>query len=126
MPRIKKTDPMLDGMEDMENQEDQEDQETKADTGMEPDEDSTPAPKDPEELVEIELFYDGEKYSEPVPVLVNGTKILVPRGKPVKIKRKYFEVLENSRKQDRQAGRMMRRMEAEFASESRARSIEIE
>lgn len=35
-----------------------------------------------DELVEVELFYDGDKYKEPVPVIVNGVKILVPGESP--------------------------------------------
>ena len=86
-----------------------------------------PAPVDPaEELVEVELFYDGDKYKDPVPVGVNGVFIMVPRGKPVKIKRKYAHVLDHSMAQDRKAGKMQMRLAAEFESESKARDIPIE
>ena len=84
------------------------------------------APVDPgEELITVELFYDGDKYKDPVPVIVNGVKILVPRGKPVKIKRKYAEVLDHSAKQDKSASLMMDSMVNEFEAESQARNIKI-
>lgn len=79
-----------------------------------------------DELVEVELFYDGDKYKEPVPVIVNGVKILVPRGKPVKIKRKYAEVLNHSLSQDKKAGLMQTRLAAEFAQETRNLGLENE
>lgn len=79
-----------------------------------------------DELVNVELFYDGDKYKEPVPVIVNGVKILVPRGKPVKIKRKYAEVLEHSLSQDKKAGLMQTRLAAEFAQETRSLGLESE
>lgn len=53
------------------------------------------------ELVEIELFKDNGKYKDDVFVAVNGVGCIVPRGKKVKIKRKYALTLEDSMKQDR-------------------------
>lgn len=53
------------------------------------------------ELVEIELFKDNGKYKDDVFVAVNGVGCIVPRGKKVKIKRKYALALEDSMKQDR-------------------------
>ena len=55
------------------------------------------------EEVEIELFKDNGKYKDDVFVAVNGVGMVVPRGKPYKIKRKYAIVLENSLKQDKKA-----------------------
>lgn len=52
------------------------------------------------ELVEIELFKDNGKYKDDVFVAVNGVGCIVPRGKKVKIKRKYALALEDSMKQD--------------------------
>lgn len=86
---------------------------------------AAPAVDPGDELVTVELFYDGEKYKDPVPVIVNGIKILVPRGKPVKIKRKYAEVLDHSAKQDKSANKMMDNMVDEFEAESQARNIKI-
>lgn len=78
-----------------------------------------------DDLVTVELFYDGDKYKAPVPVICNGVKINVPRGKPVKIKRKYAEILQHMADQDRASGFMQDQMSAEFASESKARNINI-
>lgn len=53
-----------------------------------------------EEYVEVELFRDGGKYSNDVYVSVNGENCIVQRGVPVKIKRKFYEVIQQSMAQD--------------------------
>lgn len=53
-----------------------------------------------DELVEVKLFKDNNKYKEPVFVGVNGETIAIERGVRVKIKRKFAEVLDNSDNQD--------------------------
>lgn len=53
-----------------------------------------------EELVEITLFKDSSRYTDDVFVSVNDDNCLIQRGKPVKIKRKFYEVLMNSQAQD--------------------------
>lgn len=55
------------------------------------------------ELVEIELFYDGQKYKDDVFVAVNGKSYLIQRGKRVKVPRFVKEVLDNSADQDKRA-----------------------
>lgn len=77
-----------------------------------------------DELVEVELFSDGEHYKEPVPVIVNGVKIVVPRGEKVQIKRKYAEVLEHSMTQDREAGKIQTQFQREFEAETRRRGLD--
>ena len=52
------------------------------------------------ELVEIELFKDNDKYKDDVFVAVNGVGMIVPRGEKVKIPRKYAIALENAQKQE--------------------------
>lgn len=52
------------------------------------------------ELVEVTLFKDSDKYKDDVFVSVNGVGMIVPRGKKVKIPRKYALCLENSKVQD--------------------------
>ena len=52
------------------------------------------------ELVEIELFKDDDRYADDVFVAVNGVGMVVPRGKKVKIPRKYAIALANSQAQD--------------------------
>lgn len=61
-------------------------------------------PVDPmEEYVEIELFKDGGKYRDDLFVSVNGENCIVQRGVPVKIKRKFAEVIKNSMEQSNRA-----------------------
>ena len=52
------------------------------------------------ELVEVKLFKDNNKYKDDVFVSVNGDNCLIKRGERVKIKRKFAEVLEQSDIQD--------------------------
>lgn len=60
-----------------------------------------------DELVEITLFRDGEKYKDDVYVCVNGEGCLIRRGEPVRVRRCVAEVLENSTRQDARAEAMM-------------------
>lgn len=62
------------------------------------------------ELVEIELFKDSGKYSNDVFVSVNGETILIQRGVPVKIKRKFYEVLKNSMEQEKKTAAEIARL----------------
>lgn len=52
-----------------------------------------------EEYVEITLFKDNERYKSDVYVCVNGENCIIQRGVPVKVKRKFVEVLRNSERQ---------------------------
>lgn len=52
------------------------------------------------ELVTVKLFKDNDKYRDDVFVAVNGKGMIVPRGKEVKIPRKYAIALKNSEAQD--------------------------
>lgn len=52
------------------------------------------------ELVTVKLFKDTHKYKDDVFVAVNGKGMIVPRGKEVKIPRKYAIALKNSEAQD--------------------------
>lgn len=61
----------------------------------------------PNELVAVKLFYDGEKYKDDVFVAVNGRKYQIKRGEPVMVPRYIKEVLDNSQKQDAAASRYM-------------------
>jgi hypothetical protein len=54
-----------------------------------------------EEYVEIELFQDADKYKDDLFVSVNGENCIIQRGTPVKVKRKFVEVIRNSEVQDR-------------------------
>ena len=52
------------------------------------------------ELVTVKLFKDNNRYKDDVFVAVNGVGMIVPRGKDVKIPRKYAEALQNSELQN--------------------------
>ena len=68
-----------------------------------------------EELVEVKLFKDNDKYKEPVFVGCNGETVAIERGVKVKIKRKFAEILENSDKQDYETSKLIERKSEEFA-----------
>ena len=70
------------------------------------------------ELVEIQLFKDNDKYRDDVFVAVNGENCLIQRGQKVKIKRKFANVLEQSLKQDNQTASLIDQKASEFASET--------
>lgn len=49
-----------------------------------------------EELTEVYLMKDNDRYKGDMFVCVNGVGIMVPRGERVKIKRKYADVIKKS------------------------------
>ena len=48
------------------------------------------------EEIEVLLHKDDGRYKDDVVVILNGTAMVVPRGKKVKIKRKYALIIEQS------------------------------
>ena len=60
-----------------------------------------------EELVEIKLFKDNNKYREPVFVSCNGETIAIERGVRVQIKRKFADILDNSEHQDYETAKLI-------------------
>ena len=62
-----------------------------------------------EELVEVKLFKDNNKYKDDVFVSVNGENCVIKRGERVRIKRKFAEVLEQSDKQDYETSKLIER-----------------
>lgn len=68
------------------------------------------------EEVEIQLFKDGGKYKDDVYVAVNGQNCLIQRGKPVKVKRKFAEVLRQSLEQDNETADMIRELTDSYAA----------
>lgn len=60
-----------------------------------------------EELVEIKLFKDNNKYKDPVFVSCNGETIAIERGVRVQIKRKFAEILDNSEHQDHETTKLI-------------------
>lgn len=73
---------------------------------------------DPEEYIEFEAFYDGDKYKDDILVTVNGERCLIKRGVRVKVKRKFVEVIRNGEAQDRATARRIESLEKEFKDES--------
>lgn len=67
------------------------------------------------ELVEVKLFKDNNKYKDDVFVAVNGENCVIKRGEKVKIKRKFAEVLENSDLQDYETSKLIEKKSSEFA-----------
>ena len=67
------------------------------------------------ELVEVKLFKDNNKYKDDVFVSVNGENCVIKRGEKVKIKRKFAEVLENSDLQDYETSKLIEKKSSEFA-----------
>lgn len=76
-----------------------------------------------EELVEVELFFDGSKYKDDVFVAVNGESCQIRRGEKVKIKRKFARVIEQGKFQDAAAQRLREKLAAEFAQASKERGL---
>ena len=74
-------------------------------------------------LVEIELFRDNRDYKDNVFVAVNGESCVIARGKKVKIKKKFADVIENSMRQDIKTARLMDNKSDEFYKEATARNI---
>lgn len=74
------------------------------------------APKhDPgEDLVTVELFKDNGKYKDPLLLAVNGERVMIERGVPVQIKKKFFWALEQSQLQDKNTARMIEDKVKEF------------
>lgn len=66
-----------------------------------------------EDKVEIPpLFYDKERYSAPVSVIVNGKAYLIPRGKAgIKVPRVVKEVLDQSEYQKQMASNYIKENE---------------
>ena len=60
-----------------------------------------------EELVEVKLFKDSDRYKDDVFVGCNGENVVIQRGVKVKIKRKFALVLDQSEIQDIQTAEML-------------------
>ena len=76
-----------------------------------------------EEYVEIELFKDSGKYKDDVFAQINGENVLIKRGEPVKIKRKFATLLKQSSNQDYKTAKLMDEKENEFMMESKKYNV---
>lgn len=72
-----------------------------------------------EEMVEVLLFKDSERYKDDVFVAVNGENCQIKRGIPVKVKRKFAEVLQHSMEQDAATAQLIERESGRFRQEAR-------
>ena len=63
-----------------------------------------------EELVEVKLFKDSDKYKDDVFVGCNGENVVIQRGVRVKIKRKFAEILDHSELQDYETTELIKSM----------------
>lgn len=67
------------------------------------------------ELVEVKLFKDNNRYKDDVFVSVNGENCVIKRGERVMVKRKFAEVLDNSDMQDYETSKLIEKKSSEFA-----------
>jgi hypothetical protein len=74
-----------------------------------------------QELVEIRLFKDNDKYKDDVFVAVNGKSYLIKRGETVKVPRYVKEVLDNSTRQDEYAAKYAEGMADKYKAESKGK-----
>jgi len=66
------------------------------------------------ELVEVKLFKDNNKYKDDVYVSVNGENCVIKRGVRVLVKRKFAEVLDTSDMQDYETSLLIEKKSNEF------------
>lgn len=86
---------------------------------------AAPAPVDDgEELVEIRLFKDNGAYKDDLTVGVNGEIIKIQRGKTVKIKKKFYEVIQHSLNQTEFLTDLIANETGRYEAEAKARGIE--
>lgn len=76
-----------------------------------------------EEYVEIKLFKDNKDYKDDKFVAVNGERCLIQRGKRVKIKRKFAQVLEQGEIQDMNTALMCEEKATQFKAEAEQRNL---
>lgn len=58
----------------------------------------------------VNLFYDGDKYKDPLFVGINGMTWLVARGEPVEVPIEVAEVINQSLKQDGKTAQLIREL----------------
>ena len=61
----------------------------------------------------VTLFFDGDKYKDPVYVGLNGMSWLIQRGVEVEVPVEVAEILEHSAEQDAHTAAMLRNLSAE-------------
>lgn len=76
-----------------------------------------------DDLVEIRLFKDGNRYKDDVFVCVNGQRMQIQRGKTVKIPKAFADVLMQSADMDAATAELMTLKEKEFEEETQRRNF---
>lgn len=66
------------------------------------------------ELVEVKLFKDNNKYKDDVYVSVNDENCLIKRGERVMVKRKFADLLDKSDMQDYETSLLIEKKSGEF------------
>lgn len=84
---------------------------------------NTPVDPELEKIVRIKLFYDGDRYKDPVFVGVNGKNFLVQRNKWVEVPRYVANIIAQSEDQDARTNMMCAAMEAEYEASREAHRI---
>lgn len=69
---------------------------------------------DPKNLVEVTLFQDTDKYSEPLTVVLNGKVWRLERGIPLKVPKDIKEIIDHSEYQNNMTARMIAKKEREW------------
>ena len=69
-------------------------------------------------LVEIELFRENKDYKDNVFVAVNGESVVIARGRKVKVKKKFADVIYQSMRQDIKTAKLMDNKSDEFYAEA--------
>lgn len=72
-----------------------------------------------DEMVEIELFYDGERYKDDVFVQVDGKSVLIKRGEKVKVTKAVAEVIQNSLQQKAQTAELTSKLQRDYQAASK-------
>jgi len=79
---------------------------------------------DPSEApVTIQLFQDGDRYRDDVFVSVNGESVLIRRGVPVTVKKKFADVLEQSQMQDARTAELCSNLAYRFSADAKLLNI---
>lgn len=76
-----------------------------------------------EELVTVTLFKDAGDYKDDLTVSINGKNLLIQRGVPVQIPRKYALILEQSMAQDQIAAEYAMARQQEFKEAASAGAL---
>ena len=78
-----------------------------------------------QEMVEIELFYDGDKYKDDVVVNCNGKNWIIKRGQKVTVPRYIAQIIQDSAAQDKNAAMYSAGLAEAFENDSKKNGVEL-